>query len=145
VPGIQVAAYANQLPMVQLRDTGGGLWKTPDPTRKPTPEEADARLISRPAKRLRVQVESGDTSHVLRALTDATSAIRTSLGESLSSIGQAERHAVTEVTTPSLDAFQAHARGADLYRQGFTARAIPFFRRDRSGPRLRDGVPAAWQ
>jgi predicted permease len=47
VPGIQVAAYANQLPMVQLRDTRGGLWQTPDPTRKPTPEGADARLISR--------------------------------------------------------------------------------------------------
>jgi predicted permease len=47
VPGIESAAYANQLPMVQVRDTGGGLWKTPDPTRKPTPEGADARLISR--------------------------------------------------------------------------------------------------
>ena len=46
VPGIAHAAYANQLPMVQLRDTVGGLWKTPDPDRKPTPEGPDARLVS---------------------------------------------------------------------------------------------------
>lgn len=77
----------------------------------------------------RVQVEATDKPHVLRALTAATSAIRERLGESLGSIRQAARHAVTEVTTPSLDAFEAYARGADLYRQGLTAQAIPFFRR----------------
>src|SRR5262249_39654186 len=34
VPGVEAAAYANQLPMVGLRDSGGGLWRTPDPQRK---------------------------------------------------------------------------------------------------------------
>jgi tetratricopeptide (TPR) repeat protein len=42
---------------------------------------------------------------------------------------QLERHPVTEVTTPSLDAFQMYARGADLHRRGFAADAIPFFQR----------------
>ncbi|MBI1873263.1 MAG: ABC transporter permease [Acidobacteria bacterium] len=47
VPGVRAAAYANQLPMVALRDTAGGLWKTPDPTRKPAPDGSDARFVSR--------------------------------------------------------------------------------------------------
>jgi DNA-binding winged helix-turn-helix (wHTH) protein/Flp pilus assembly protein TadD len=77
----------------------------------------------------RVQVEARNKADVLRAVGAATTTIRTSLGESLSSIGQLERHPVTEVTTPSLDAFQMYARGADLYRRGFAADAIPFFQR----------------
>jgi predicted permease len=47
VPGVRAAAYANQLPMVQLRDTAGGLWKTPDRGRTPAPGGPDARLVSR--------------------------------------------------------------------------------------------------
>ncbi len=47
LPGVQSAAYANQVPMVQLRDTAGGLWTTPDPTRKPQPDGGDARYVSR--------------------------------------------------------------------------------------------------
>jgi putative ABC transport system permease protein len=47
MPGVRAAAYANQLPMVQLRDSAGGLWRTPDPGRKPAPGGADARLVSR--------------------------------------------------------------------------------------------------
>lgn len=47
VPGVQVAAYANQVPMVQLRDTAGGLWTSPDPTRKAAPDAGDARYVSR--------------------------------------------------------------------------------------------------
>src|SRR5439155_411342 len=31
VAGVRSAAYANQLPFVGLRDTAGGLWRTPDP------------------------------------------------------------------------------------------------------------------
>jgi putative ABC transport system permease protein len=46
VPSVRATAYANQLPTVQLRDTAGGLWKTPDPDRAPSPIGADARLIS---------------------------------------------------------------------------------------------------
>jgi putative ABC transport system permease protein len=47
LPGVRGAAYANQLPTVQLRDTAGGLWRTPDPNRAPSPIGADARLVSR--------------------------------------------------------------------------------------------------
>ena len=47
VPGVAAAGYANQLPMVALRDTAGGLWSTPDATRKGSPDAADARFVSR--------------------------------------------------------------------------------------------------
>ena len=47
LPGVDVAAYANQIPMVQLRDTAGGVWTTPDATRTFAPDAADARLVSR--------------------------------------------------------------------------------------------------
>jgi putative ABC transport system permease protein len=47
VPGVSSAAYANQLPMVGLRDTAGGLWKSPDPNRRGAPDAADARFVSR--------------------------------------------------------------------------------------------------
>jgi predicted permease len=47
IPGVEAAAYANQLPMVGLRDTGGGLWRTPDSQRKPSPGGPDARFVSR--------------------------------------------------------------------------------------------------
>lgn len=77
----------------------------------------------------REQVESTDKARVLAALGTATIGIRQKLGESLSSIQQLERHAVTEVTTPSLEAFQAYARGADQYRRGLFLPAIPFFQR----------------
>jgi predicted permease len=46
-PGVRAAAYANQLPMVQLRDSAGGLWRTSDPERGTAPDAADARLVSR--------------------------------------------------------------------------------------------------
>ena len=47
MPGVHAAAYANQLPMVQLRDTAGGLWAAADPGRRPAPDAADARFVSR--------------------------------------------------------------------------------------------------
>jgi predicted permease len=46
IPGIRQAAYANQLPTVNLKDSAGGLWRTPDPARGGT-SAFDARLISR--------------------------------------------------------------------------------------------------
>jgi len=46
VPGVTAAAYANQLPLIGLRDTAGGLWKTPDPDRRSAPNGADARFVS---------------------------------------------------------------------------------------------------
>ena len=46
-PGIEAAGYANQLPLVQIRDTAGGLWRTPDPNRPPPPPPGpDVRLVS---------------------------------------------------------------------------------------------------
>jgi predicted permease len=47
IPGVRAAAYANQLPLVALRDSAGGLWKTPSTDRKPTPGGVDARFVSR--------------------------------------------------------------------------------------------------
>jgi putative ABC transport system permease protein len=47
VAGVRNAAYSNQLPFVGMRDTAGGLWRTPDPVRPPTPGGPDARLVSR--------------------------------------------------------------------------------------------------
>jgi putative ABC transport system permease protein len=47
LPGVHAAAYANQLPMVNLHDTAGGLWRTPDPSRRGGPRDApDARIVS---------------------------------------------------------------------------------------------------
>jgi predicted permease len=47
VPGVQSAAYSNQLPMVNLTDTGGGMYFTPDASRPPTPLGPEIRLVSR--------------------------------------------------------------------------------------------------
>jgi predicted permease len=47
VPGVVHAGYANQVPMVALRDTAGGLWSTPDAKRAFAPDAADARFVSR--------------------------------------------------------------------------------------------------
>jgi putative ABC transport system permease protein len=47
VAGVRVAAYGNQLPLVSLRDTAGGLRRTADPKAAPSPDGADARFVSR--------------------------------------------------------------------------------------------------
>lgn len=47
LPGVQSAAYSNQLPMVNPTDTGGGLYFTPDASRPPTPLGPEIRLVSR--------------------------------------------------------------------------------------------------
>ena len=63
VPGVQAAAYANQLPLIGIRDTGGGLWRTPDPQRGPAPPPGqDLRIVSRAyldAMRIRVVAGRG--------------------------------------------------------------------------------------
>jgi putative ABC transport system permease protein len=46
-PGVQLAAYANQLPMIALQDSAGGLFKTPDSSRKAPQPGPDARVVSR--------------------------------------------------------------------------------------------------
>jgi putative ABC transport system permease protein len=45
LPGVEAAAYANQLPMVKLRDSLG-LWRTPDAKRPAAPNPPDARFVS---------------------------------------------------------------------------------------------------
>jgi predicted permease len=47
MPTVHAVAYANQLPMVSLRNTAGGLFKTPDPQRPYVPDSPDVRLVSR--------------------------------------------------------------------------------------------------
>jgi predicted permease len=60
VPGVQAAAYGNQLPMVNLSDTGGGLYLTPDSARPPTPLGPELRLVSREYLRVfGIQVVAG--------------------------------------------------------------------------------------
>lgn len=60
VPGVDTAGYANQTPMVQLRDTAGGLWTTPDASRAFAPDAADARFVSQDYLRaLGVRVVAG--------------------------------------------------------------------------------------
>jgi putative ABC transport system permease protein len=45
-PGVLAAGYANQLPLVALKETAR-LYRTPDPAREPGRGGADARLVSR--------------------------------------------------------------------------------------------------
>jgi predicted permease len=60
VPGIQDAAYGNQVPMIGIRDTFGGLFRTADSTRTPPPRGQDARLVSRGyLKAMGIEVVSG--------------------------------------------------------------------------------------
>ena len=44
-PGVEAAAYANQVPTVQLRDTAGGLWRTPDANRTASPDGGDVAAV----------------------------------------------------------------------------------------------------
>jgi predicted permease len=46
IPGVEAAAYANQLPMVNLRNGSGLISRTPDAKRPFTPDSPDVRLIS---------------------------------------------------------------------------------------------------
>ena len=59
----------------------------------------------------REQVEAKEKEQVLTAVGVAARGMRTKLGESLGSIQELERHSALSATTPSLDAFQAYARG----------------------------------
>lgn len=73
------------------------------------------------------QVEVARKEDVLRALEGAASRMRTKLGESLSTV---ERFSTpSQVTTPSLEALQAHDLGCKALGQGNYADAIPLFQR----------------
>lgn len=78
----------------------------------------------------REQAEAADKEHVLQALAKAAQGIRAKLGESLSSIQKlAPPLKDWDVTTSSLEAFQAFHQGAALYVSGHASEAIPVLRR----------------
>ena len=66
---------------------------------------------------------------MLTAVGVAARGMRTKLGESLGSIQELERHSALSATTPSLDAFQAYARGLLQFRRGLWLQAVPFLER----------------
>jgi eukaryotic-like serine/threonine-protein kinase len=76
----------------------------------------------------REQVEAEDKEHVLRVVATAATRMRAALGESLASI---EKFGVPsqQVTTTSLEAFQAYALGQAQNSFGSYFAAIPFFQR----------------
>jgi serine/threonine protein kinase/predicted Zn-dependent protease len=76
----------------------------------------------------RAQVEAENKQHVLRAVGAAATTMRAKLGESLASI---EKLAAPpeQVTTTSLEAFQAFALGQEQKYMGLSSAAIPFYQR----------------
>jgi hypothetical protein len=76
----------------------------------------------------RVQVQAENKEHVLQAIRAVGGEIRVKLGESLSSIQKLDRP-FEQVTTPSLEAFQAFARGAEESASHGSFPALPFFQR----------------
>jgi DNA-binding winged helix-turn-helix (wHTH) protein/Flp pilus assembly protein TadD len=76
----------------------------------------------------RAQVEAERKEQALSALARAATGLREKLGESLSSIQQHDR-SFEDATTPSLEAFKAYARGADLTVRGRMMEAIPLLKR----------------
>ena len=73
------------------------------------------------------QLETESKERVLRALSDAATAMRKKLGESLSTIQKYD--APLEATTPSLEALQAYSLGMKTVAAKGSAAAIPFFQR----------------
>jgi eukaryotic-like serine/threonine-protein kinase len=74
------------------------------------------------------QVQAAGKEKVLKALGDATVKLRSTMGESLSSV-QKYATPVEEATTPSLDALKAYSLGRKTrYVKGDPA-ALPFFKR----------------
>jgi tetratricopeptide (TPR) repeat protein len=74
------------------------------------------------------QAEAEDKEHVLQAVATAAKEMRAKLGESLSSIQKLDPP-VDQLTTTSLEAFQALALGEAQLVQGLWLKAIPFFQR----------------
>ncbi len=73
------------------------------------------------------QVEAEGRERVLKALSDAATAMRQKLGESLATIQKYD--APLEATTPSLEALQAYTLGIKTLSAKGSAAAIPFFQR----------------
>jgi Flp pilus assembly protein TadD len=77
----------------------------------------------------RVQTEAEDKEHVLRAVSTAANGIRGKLGESLASVKKLDHPLDEQVTTSSLEAFQAFSRGIEESDKGLPLAAIPFLKR----------------
>ena len=72
------------------------------------------------------EAQAADKTHVLRALGEATSALREKLGESLATVQKFDTPLV-QATTPSLEALKAYSLGFSKYSRGDQPGAIPFF------------------
>jgi tetratricopeptide (TPR) repeat protein len=76
----------------------------------------------------REQVQADDKEHVLSAVGTAATAMRTKLGESLSSVEKLNRP-LEQATTGSLEALQAFTAGKDEMGHGRFLAAVPLFER----------------
>jgi predicted Ser/Thr protein kinase len=74
----------------------------------------------------REQVQAEGREQVLNAISKAATGIRAKLGESLSSIQKLDRPS-EQVTTPSIEAFQAYALGSAERNQASDLTSIPLF------------------
>lgn len=73
------------------------------------------------------QIEAANKEDVLRALSRASSSLRTRLGESLPSVQKFDVPA--EATTPSLEALKSYSMGKTVQRERGEAPSIPFLKR----------------
>jgi len=73
------------------------------------------------------QSEATSKEDVLKALSRASSSLRTELGESLPSVQKFD--VPVEATTPSLEALKNYSMGVSAMREKGNAPAIPFFKR----------------
>ena len=77
----------------------------------------------------REQAEAEDKEHVLRAVSNAANGLRGKLGESLASVKKLDHPLDLQVTTSSLEAFQAFARAMEQMDKGLPLAAIPLLKR----------------
>jgi serine/threonine protein kinase/tetratricopeptide (TPR) repeat protein len=73
------------------------------------------------------QSEASSKEDVLKALSRASSTLRTKLGESLPSVQKFD--VPVEATTPSLEALKTYSMGMSISREKGSAAAIPFLKR----------------
>lgn len=76
----------------------------------------------------REQIQAEDKEHVLNSLGIAATAMRSKLGESLSSIQKLNRP-LEQATTPSLEALQSYTAGLAVMAPGQFRASIPLFER----------------
>ncbi len=72
------------------------------------------------------QAEAGSQGEVLKSLGQATSKLRTQLGETIKSVQRFDTP-LYEATTPSLEALQAFSLGRELQRRGKFTEAMDFY------------------